>query len=78
MKDYLINIFYNEEANGYVAVIPDLIHCPAFGATLEDALGQAMTAKQSWLDAAKKEGKAIPKPKDPPVIYQLTAMANQN
>ena len=29
MKDYHINIFYSDEDEGYIADIPDLIHCSA-------------------------------------------------
>jgi predicted RNase H-like HicB family nuclease len=76
MKDYHINIFYSEEDGGYIADIPDLVHCSAFGETPEEALEQALVAKKAWLNAAKKEGKAVPKPKYRPIIYQLTAAAN--
>lgn len=76
MKDYHINIFYSEEDSGYIADIPDLVHCSAFGKTPEEALEQALVAKEAWLEAAKKEGKAIPKPKYRPAIYQLAAVAN--
>jgi len=31
MKDYHINIFYSEEDRGYIADIPDLEGCSAFG-----------------------------------------------
>ena len=33
MKDYHINIFYSQEDDGYIADIPDLRYCSAFGAT---------------------------------------------
>ena len=33
MADYHINIFYSEEDGGYIADIPDLVECSAFGAT---------------------------------------------
>ncbi len=33
MKDYHINIFYSEEDGGYIADIPDLEACSAFGET---------------------------------------------
>ena len=33
MKDYHINIFYSEEDKGYIADIPDLKNCSAFGHT---------------------------------------------
>jgi predicted RNase H-like HicB family nuclease len=38
MKDYHINIFYSEEDDGYIADIPDLQYCSAFGETSEEAL----------------------------------------
>jgi len=76
MKDYHINIFYSDEDSGYIADIPDLVHCSAFGESPEDALEQVLVAKKAWLEAAKKEGKAIPKPKYRPVIYQLSAVAS--
>ena len=71
MKDYHINIFYSEEDGGYIADIPDLAHCSAFGETPEEALKQALIAKKIWLEAAKKEGKSIPAPKYRPAIYQM-------
>ncbi len=38
MKDYHINIFYSEQDCGYIADIPDLAACSAFGAIPEDAV----------------------------------------
>jgi hypothetical protein len=38
MRDYHINIFYSEEEEGYIADIPDLSHCSAFGTTPDEAL----------------------------------------
>ena len=38
MRDYHINVFYSEEDGGYIADIPDLPHCAAFGETQEQAL----------------------------------------
>ncbi len=73
MKDYHINIFYSEEDGGYIADIPDLVYCSAFGDTPEEALSQALLAKQAWLEAARAEGKSIPRPRYRPVIYQMAA-----
>ncbi len=75
MKDYHINIFYSEEDGGYIADIPDLEHCSAFGETPEAALAEALTAKQAWLESAKAEGKSIPLPRYKPAIYQLAIAA---
>ncbi len=73
MKDYHINIFYSEEDEGYIADIPDLGACSAFGDTPAEALAQVELAKTAWLEAAQTEGKPIPEPKYRPVIYQLAA-----
>jgi len=71
MKDYHINIFYSEEDGGYIADLPDLPHCSAFGATPAEALSEAELARQAWLAAAHAEGKPIPEPRYRPAIYQL-------
>ncbi len=70
MTDYHINIFFSEEDGGYIADIPDLPHCSAFGKSPEEALAEVLTAKTAWLEAAKAEGKPIPEPSFKPVIYQ--------
>jgi len=70
MSDYHINIFFSEEDGGYIADIPDLDSCSAFGKTPEEALSEVQRAKQVWLEAARKAGKPIPPPRYRPVIYQ--------
>ena len=72
MKDYHINIFYSEEDGGYIADIPDLESCSAFGATPEEALRQLEIAKKAWLEAAGAIGKTIPQPRYRPAIYQTS------
>jgi predicted RNase H-like HicB family nuclease len=73
MKDYHINIFYSEEDGGYIADIPDLEACSAFGETPAGALAEVEQAKAAWLEVARTEGKSIPQPRYRPVIYQLAA-----
>ncbi|MEH2408013.1 type II toxin-antitoxin system HicB family antitoxin [Nostoc sp.] len=63
MKHYYINIFYSEEDKGYIADIPDLKYCSAFGSAEEEALREVLQAKAAWLDAARKEGKLIAEPR---------------
>ena len=70
MRDYHINIFYSEEDGGYIADIPDLEACSAFGQTPAEALEQVQRAKDLWLEAARAAGKAIPAPRYRPAIYQ--------
>ena len=71
MKDYHINIFYSEDDAGYIADIPDLEACSAFGDTPEEALKEVQMAKEVWIEAARAEGKPIPRPKYRPAIYQV-------
>jgi predicted RNase H-like HicB family nuclease len=71
MKDYHINVFYSKADSGYIADIPDLKHCSAFGATAEEAVREVGIAKAAWLRVAKEQGKPIPKPRYRPVIYQV-------
>jgi len=72
MKDYHINIFFSEEDGGYIADIPDLPYCSAFGETPEQALAEVLKAKKVWIEAAKAEGKPVPPPSFRPVIYQVS------
>ena len=44
MSDYHINIFFSEEDGGYIADIPDLQACSAFGETAEQALAEVERA----------------------------------
>ena len=71
MSDYHINIFYSEEDGGYIADIPDLDSCSAFGETPEQALEEVEKAKKAWIEAARQSGKAIPVPRYRPMIYQV-------
>ena len=70
MKDYHINIFWSEEDGGYIADIPDLEACAAFGRTPEEALREVELAKTAWLEAALAEGKPLPEPRYRPAIHQ--------
>lgn len=72
MRDYHINIRYSEEDAGYIADIPDLEACSAFGATPDEALREVERAKWAWLDAARSVNKPIPAPRHHPVTCQLS------
>ena len=72
MKDHHINVFYSEENEGYIADIPDLKYCSAFGETPEAAVREVAIAKAAWIEAAKAQNKSIPVPQYRPAIYQAT------
>jgi predicted RNase H-like HicB family nuclease len=73
MKDYHINIFYSDEDEGYIADIPDLKFCSAFGDTPEEALKEVLIAKDAWFEAAQAEGKPVPLPHYKPQKYQAAS-----
>ena len=62
MYKYAIEICYSEEDEGYIAAVPELAGCSAFGESEEDALKEIMTAIELWLQAAGKERWEIPQP----------------
>jgi predicted RNase H-like HicB family nuclease len=70
MKDYHINVFYSDEDACYVADIPDLACCSAFGSSPEEALREVQAAKKAWIQAARRHRKPVPKPTYRPAIYQ--------
>ncbi|QDT70688.1 hypothetical protein MalM25_36430 [Planctomycetes bacterium MalM25] len=70
MTDYHINVFYSDADQGFIADIPDLPACSAFGGSAEEAVRELMVAKEAWLAAAAEQGKPIPTPQYRPAIYQ--------
>ncbi len=62
MNKYAIEIFHGQEDDGYIAVVPELMGCSAFGKTEEKALEEVKIAMKLWLETAKKEGRDIPQP----------------
>jgi predicted RNase H-like HicB family nuclease len=71
VTDYHINIFYSDEDAGYIADIPDLEACSAFGRTPAEALAAVEQAKEAWLGVARETGKTVPVPRYRPLIYQM-------
>lgn len=70
--DYHINVFFSAEDGCYVADIPDLRFCSAFGKTPQLARREVLKAKQAWLRSAKKSGGRVPKPRYRPA-YRLAS-----
>lgn len=68
MKDYHINVFYSDDDDGYIADIPDLEACSAFGRTPEEAVAEVERAKEAWLRSAREAGKPIPEPRYKPAV----------
>jgi predicted RNase H-like HicB family nuclease len=71
MPRYAIEIFYSDEDEGYIAVVPELPGCSAFGETDEAALREIKIAIELWLEVAEKEGRAIPHPRGKELLSTL-------
>jgi predicted RNase H-like HicB family nuclease len=69
MNRYHINLFWSEDDSCWVADVPDLKSCAAFGNTPAEALAEVQIAMEAWLDVARTDGTPIPEPRYRPAIY---------
>jgi predicted RNase H-like HicB family nuclease len=69
MKDYHINVFWSDEDKSWVADIPDLKYCSAFGGSPQEAVVEVLEAKEAWLESARAHNDPIPPPLYRPAIY---------
>jgi len=61
---YRAIVFYSEEDEGYIAKVPELPGCSAFGEKPEEAMKEVKVAAGLWIKAAKEMGREIPRPVD--------------
>ncbi len=59
---YAIVVAFSEEDKGYIATVPELPGCSAFGDTEEEAIKEVKVAVSLWLFAARKAKRKIPEP----------------
>ena len=52
---------------GYIAIVPDLPGCSAFGEAAEEAIQESEAAIEAWLEAARKAGNKLPEPSKLPL-----------
>lgn len=57
---YHINVFWSQRDESWVADVPDLKSCAAFGDTPEEAISEAQIATAAWLASATDGGLPIP------------------
>ncbi len=53
MNGYIIELFYSEEDEGYIAVVPRLPGCSAFGKTRKEAFQEIEVAVELQLEVKK-------------------------
>lgn len=62
MTKHTIRISWSPEDNAFLAEVPDLPGCIADGATRAEALTNAETVIQEWIQTARALGRTIPEP----------------
>ena len=63
MVKYEIIIYWSEEDEAFIAEVPELPGCMAYGPTYKEALINAETVIKKWIETAKELGRPIPQPK---------------
>jgi predicted RNase H-like HicB family nuclease len=62
---YPIEVFSSDEDEGYIAVVPDLPGCNAWGKTETAAIREVHDAIAAWIKAAKSMKRSVPAPSKP-------------
>jgi antitoxin HicB len=62
MHIYTVHITWSDEDKGFIAIVPQLKGCSAFGTTMEEAAREIQDAMTAWIEAAKMAGNTVPAP----------------
>ena len=60
MKHYLVEIHWSDEDEGYIATVPDLPGCSAWGRSIEAAAREIEDAQTAWIQACEASGDPVP------------------
>ena len=60
MTHYLVEIVWSDEDEGFIATVPDLPGCSAWGRTLADAAREIEDAQAAWIQACMASGEPVP------------------
>ena len=60
---YEMIIYWSDDDNAFIVEVPELPGCMADGQTYQEAVANAETIIQEWIETAKDLGRSIPKPK---------------
>jgi predicted RNase H-like HicB family nuclease len=63
MTRYEIILYWSDEDEAFIAEVPELPGCAADGATRQEALANAETIIEEWIETARELGRSIPQPK---------------
>lgn len=63
MKNFEIIIYWSEDDKSFIAEVPELAGCMADEQTYIEAVQNAETVIQEWVETAKQLGRPVPQPK---------------
>jgi predicted RNase H-like HicB family nuclease len=63
MIKYELIIYYSDEDKAFIVEVPELPGCMADGKTYQEALANAETVIQEWIETAKELGRPVPEAK---------------
>lgn len=83
---YPVTIQWSDDDGGFIAIVPDLPGCSAFGLTRDVAVAEANFAIEAWIEAAVAAGNEIPVPSRLPepatysgrVLVRMPSALHQN
>jgi predicted RNase H-like HicB family nuclease len=59
---YPIEVFWSDEKRAWVADVPDLRRCSAYGSAPQEAVAAVEHAIHAWMVAARATGRTVPQP----------------
>jgi antitoxin HicB len=62
----LVEVFWSDDDEGYIAVVPHLPGCSGFGKTPEAAVHELGDAIDAWIAACRASGDPVPEPRPRP------------
>ena len=60
MNNYEIIVYWSMEDNAFIAEVPELAGCMADGQTYVEAVQNAETVIDEWIETAQQMGRAVP------------------
>ncbi|MEZ5616372.1 MAG: type II toxin-antitoxin system HicB family antitoxin [Rhodocyclaceae bacterium] len=60
---YAMRLFWSEEDDAFIAEVPELPGCMADGRTYSEAVANAETVIDQWIETVRELGRQIPEPR---------------
>jgi predicted RNase H-like HicB family nuclease len=62
LVQYEIILFWSKVDQAFIAEVPELPGCAAYGASYQEALSNVEVVIEEWIETAKELGRTIPEP----------------